>query len=529
VLDDHRTADLIARSRLRLGWGEVSTRLRPLHYDALTPLPHFTSSVSGCEVTDSSGRTFIDWNLGGGCMILGYRRREIEEAITAQLAAGPLSPFTHAIEIEVAERIAAAIPSGETVAFGKNGSDGLTAAVRLARAFTGREVILCCGYHGFHDWFAALDARIRGVPASLGAIVDTFVYNDLPSLEALFERHRDRVAAVVMEPTKAAEPLPGFLAGVRERCDREGALLVFDEVVTAFRVDRSGAQALYGVLPDLTCLGKAMGNGMPLSAVTGPHRIMRHFSSVGVGMTYEGETLSLAAARACLSILHDEPVVQHLHRAGEAVRGAFQEEAASLGVDAFLTGHPARQQILFRDQQGMPSDYLLGLFLTECLHFGLITNGTLLPSYAHDGATIERSSDALRRALRAVAAQMSHPERVWRLPPEPAIQGYVESVAWDGNRVAASGWLLVDGKSPLELMCSGQVVVLERPDVGAALETDQVRCGWSIESVADDERDAIVTVVARGKNSEVPFTIAVRREPLRELPLKIEYGAVIDV
>ena len=506
----HRTAELIARSRSRLGWGEVATRLRPLHYDAQTPLPHFTAAAGGCEVTDTLDRTYIDWNLGGGCMILGYRRPEIEEAIVAQLAAGPLSPFTHPIEIEVAEQIVAAIPSAEVVAFGKNGSDGLTAAVRLARAVTGREVILCCGYHGFHDWFSALDSNIRGVPSVLSELVAAFEYNDLASLEALFERYRDRVAAVVMEPTKRVEPLPGFLDAVRELCDRTGALLVFDEVVTAFRVDRSSAQALYGVLPDLTCLGKAMGNGMPLSAVAGPRRLMQHFSSVGVGMTYEGETLSLAAARACMKILAAEPVAEHLQRAGEIVRSAFEEECAALGLDATLTGHPARQQIVFRDP---PSDYLLGLFLTECLHRGLITNGTLLPSYAHDEDAIARSAAILRDALRAVAAQMQRPERAWRLPPEPAVEGWLESVEWDGDRVTMSGWLLVDGQP-------ADIASIDRPDVAAALGIEHVRCGWRVEST-----DAIVTLVASG----VPFTIVARRNAQRALPVKIEYGAVLDV
>lgn len=506
----HFTAGLIARSRQRLGWGEVATRLRPLHYDAATPLPHFMASVNGCEVTDTHGRTCIDWNLGGGCAILGYRRREIEEAVIAQFAAGPLSPFTNPIEIEVADQIVAAIPSAEMVAFGKNGSDGLTAAVRIARAVTGREVILCCGYHGFHDWFMALDSNVRGVPRALSDLVASFEYNDLASLETLFERFRDRVAAVVMEPSKRLEPASGFLEGVRALCDRAGALLVFDEVVTAFRVHRSSAQALYGVLPDLTCLGKAMGNGMPLSAIAGPRRLMQHFSSVGVGMTYEGETLSLAAARACMQILATEPVADHLRRAGEAVRAAFEEEAAALGLDAVLTGHPARQQIVFRDE---PRDYLLGLFLTECLHRGLITNGTLLPSYAHDDDAIARSAEILRNALRAVAEQRQHPERVWRLPHEPAVQGWVDSLEWNGDRVTVSGWLLVDGRP-------ADIATIDRPDVAAALGIEHARCGWSVEST-----EAVVTLVGSG----VPFTIVVRRESPRALPLKIEYGAVIDV
>jgi glutamate-1-semialdehyde aminotransferase len=206
-------------------------------------------------------------------------------------------------------------------------------------------VILTCGYHGFHDWFMALDANVRGVPRALAGLVASFEYNDLASLEALFEKHS--VAAVVMEPTKRVEPAPGFLAGVRELCDRRGSLLVFDEVVTAFRVDRSSAQALYGVLPDLTCLGKAMGNGMPLSAITGPRRFMQHFSSVGVGMTYEGGR-SRAAARACMNIL------------ATSRRGAFAEPAKharrvrrrsrELGIDAELTGHPRAAADRSRDR-----------------------------------------------------------------------------------------------------------------------------------------------------------------------------------
>jgi hypothetical protein len=310
-----------------------------------------------------------------------------------------------------------------------------------------------------------------------------------------------------MEPTKRVEPSPGFLEGVRELCDRAGALLVFDEVVTAFRVHRSTAQTLYGVTPDLTCLGKAMGNGMPLSAIAGPRRLMQHFSSVGVGMTYEGETLSLAAARACMNILAREPVAEHLRRAGEFVRAAFEEEAATLGIDARLTGHPARQQIV------IDNDYLFGLFLTECLRFGLITNGTLLPSYAHDDDAIERSADILRRALRAVAEQRKHPERTWRLPSEPAMEGWVDSVEWNGDRVAISGWLLIDGKP-------ADIASIDRPDVAAALGIEHVRCGWHIES-----DDPIVTLVANG----VPFTIVARRDAQRALPVKIEYGAVLDV
>src|SRR5262245_50401905 len=187
----------------------------------------------------------------------------------------------------------------------------------------------------------------EGLPASLRATVRPFPYNDLPALRALFEAEGTRIACVVMEPTNVELPAPGYLAGVRDLTREHGALLVFDEIITGFRLARGGAQEAFGVLPDLACFGKALGNGMPLSALVGRAEVLRTIARVGYGMTYRGETLSLAAARAVLDVFEREPVAAHLERVGRALIAGFSEACARTGVEAALRGPPARTTLAF--------------------------------------------------------------------------------------------------------------------------------------------------------------------------------------
>ena len=232
--------------------------------------PRFAVSAQGCRLVDSRGRTFVDWVNGGGPVLLGYSHHAVTEAINRQMAdtAGPTLSLTHPIEVEVASLLTELVPCAEMVAFGKNGSDAVTAAVRIARAVTGREVLLHYGGHGFHDWFVSVYG-VPGVPTMLGSLVHPFPYNDLNALATLFDLFRGKVAAVVMEPVTTLLPERGYLEGVRDLAHANGALLIFDEMVTAFRLAPGGAQERFGVEPDLTALGKAIANGMPLSAVVG--------------------------------------------------------------------------------------------------------------------------------------------------------------------------------------------------------------------------------------------------------------------
>jgi glutamate-1-semialdehyde aminotransferase len=357
----------------------------------------------GARLWDTSGREYIDWMMGWGPVVLGYRHPAVEAAIAAQLAEGPLFSLTHPLEIEVGERVQAMVPCADGVAFGKNGSDVLALAVRIARAHTGRELVLHYGYHGFHDWFMAGVPQCEGMPAALRATIQRFPYGDLAALGALLDAHAGRVAALVMEPTNEIMPPPGYLAGVAELARRHGALLVFDEVVTGFRLARGGAQEAFGVEPDLACVGKALANGMPLSALCGRAEFLYTLPRVGYGLTYRGETLSLAAARAALDVIASEPVCEHLARVGEALRAGFAERARRAGVPAELIGPPARLSISLGPAGRLSALAQTSLILQEMLKRGVLSHGVLLPSYAHGEEEIACTLDAFEAGLTALA------------------------------------------------------------------------------------------------------------------------------
>ncbi|MDX2000611.1 MAG: aminotransferase class III-fold pyridoxal phosphate-dependent enzyme [Thermoanaerobaculia bacterium] len=532
--DRAATAEWMARARRRLGWGPVATRLRPLEFYG-QGLPQFARAVNGPWVTDTTGRKLVDWNLGGGSALLGWCRPEVDAAVRAQAQLGPLAPFPFPLEVEVAEALCRLVPSAEVVAYGKNGSDALTAAVRLARAATGRETVLFHGFHGFHDWYAATHPDIRGVPEALRSLTWPFPYNDLAALEALLEGHAGQVAAVVLEPTKTELPAPGYLAGVRSLTHRHCALLIFDEVVTAFRVARGGAQEAFGVLPDLTCLGKAMANGLPLSAVVGPREILELFPSIGVGMTYEGEAHALAAARAALAIHAAEPVAEHVARIGTEVQRAFDAAVVRHGLDARLTGHPSRLQIHFGAVGDFPPPYLLGLFLTAALARGVVTNGTMLGSAAHDEAAVAMTIDALEGALGDVAQTLTGGVfQGWELPGHEGIEGYVDRIEGlpDGSR-EVHGWLLGTG-APADswsaVAVSGELSLLpeHRADLATAFP-DRPHADGGGFALAVPPTVRTVEITARQGSRAWQFTLVFLGEahPARDLPQTLAPGRVL--
>ena len=383
--------------------------------------PLLAQRGEGCMLWDTTGRVYIDWMIGWGPVILGYRHPAVEKAITRQLAEGPLLSLLHPIEIEVAEMLCDAVPCAERVAFGKNGSDVLAAAVRVARAFTGRELILFHGYHGFHDWYLAAHPDCEGVPESLRGSIREFAYNDAEGLARLFEQFGGRVAAVVMEPTNIVLPAPGFLETVRHLTTEHGSLLVFDEIITGFRLARGGAQEAFGVVPDLACVGKALANGMPLAALVGRGDVMQTVHRVGYGMTYRGETLSLAAARACLDIFEREPVAMRLAATGASLRSLYHEARDRIGVDTALIGPDARQTFAFAGSRRITPLGCQTLFVQECLKRGVLTNGNVLPCLAHDESAVARSSavfaESLEVVARAVAAESL--DGFLQIPPLP--------------------------------------------------------------------------------------------------------------
>jgi len=465
--------------------------LRPLFAGEEEVYPRFAVEAYGCRLVDERGRTFIDWVSGAGCALLGYRHPAVEAAIREQLAAGPMLSLYHPIEVELARALTQLIPCAEMVGFGKSASDVLTAAVRIARAHTGRKLILYHGYHGFHDWFACRQQLRPGLPHASSENLRNFPYNDLPALEALLERFRGSVAAILMEPTSMTPPAPGYLEGVRELASAHGVLLIFDEVWTWYRLAPGGAQELYGVLPDLACYGKSLGNGMPLAAVVGSRRYMRLLPSVVFGMTHRDETLSLAAAHAVLGVVRAEPVVNRIQSVGRRIRAELLALSEKAGIRCAVVGMDARLKIEFDDQGGARREYLLQLFTRECAARGVLTSGLIGANYGHDEAAVRQTLEAFAAGIGLVARVVQRAPNVSlaeATAPSPLLraEGHLDRVeVLSDGQLAIEGWLLIDDAcaTRIEVVATdGHVLVAEvcaRPDVLAAfhLPADALSCG----------------------------------------------------
>jgi len=292
--------------------------------------PKYLRSGRGAHVTDVDGNEYLDMTMGVGPLVLGYCHPAVDDAIRAQLVQGITFSLMHPLEIEVAELVRELVPGAERIRFAKNGCDVTTAAVRVARAFTGRDKVLCCGYHGWHDWYIAVTDRDRGIPGAVGALTHTFAYNDLASVEEALD---DETACVILEPTTFEAPRDGFLGELKRLCAARGALLIFDEMWTGFRLATGGAQQRFGVTADLACFSKAVANGMPLSVLTGRADVMQLLErEVFFYSTFGGEALSLAAAEATLHVLRDGKVLGRLDRLGGDLRDQLNRLAEGLGM-----------------------------------------------------------------------------------------------------------------------------------------------------------------------------------------------------
>jgi len=363
--------------------------------------PVFLARGQGSHVWDVDGNEYIDYAMALGPILLGYDYPAVTEAVMRQLRGGTVFSLPHPLEVEVAELLTELIPCAEMVRFGKNGSDATSGAVRVARAATGRDLIANCGYHGWQDWSIGTTTRNQGVPKAVQALTRPFAYNDLESLRRIFHEHPRQVAAVIMEPVGVIEPQPGFLQAVRELTHREGALLIFDEVITGFRLALGGAHEYFGVTPDLACFGKGMANGLPLSAVVGRRQIMQLFDEVFFSFTFGGETLSLAAAAATISELRSQEVIGHLWAQGKKLQDGYNALAKELGVDRWTEclGLPPRTVVTFRDEAGTESLLLKSLFQQECVRRGVLFSGGQNLCYSHSDQDIEQTLEVYRSAM----------------------------------------------------------------------------------------------------------------------------------
>jgi glutamate-1-semialdehyde 2,1-aminomutase len=391
--------------------------------------PLFAARASGCHLWDVEGRRFVDYVMGWGAALLGYNEPRVRDAIVAAMDCAPIVPLAHPLEIEVARMLAEDVPCAEMVVFGKNGSDACTVAARVARVYTGRPVILFCGYHGWQDWWVEpAGFSATGIPERDRPLVHGFRLNDLDAFTGLLDAHRSEVAAVMLEPSGPAERPggfaavdPGFLSAVAAMTRDAGALLIFDEIMTGFRYPTGSVQRATGVVPDGACLGKALAAGMPLSAFVGRADVLqRTMGRIHYGPTYKGEVYSLAAARAALAIYRREPVAEHVRRHGEQLRREVDAACAETGIAARLVGPPFRMGIVFEAPDAGERGLIRALYCQELLKGGILTyDGVMLPSYAHDDAALKETVAAVRQALAVVARARAERalDRYLEIPP----------------------------------------------------------------------------------------------------------------
>jgi glutamate-1-semialdehyde 2,1-aminomutase len=371
--------------------------------------PGFIARGKGCHVWDVDRNEFIEYGMGLRSVTLGHAFEPVVEAAYKQMRLGVNFSRPAKIELELAEAMLEIVDGADMVKFAKNGSDVTTAAVKLARAYTGRDLIAVCGDQPFFstdDWFIGSTEMNAGIPRAIIEMTLKFRYNDLDSLRELFERYPKRIACVLMEAEAMTPPADGYLTAVKELCEERGAVLVFDEMITGFRWHLGGAQKFHGVVPHLSTFGKAMGNGFAIAALAGKREIMRlggldHAQPrvFLLSTTHGAETHALAAAMETLRIYREQNVVEFLWKQGERLRGLANSSIAENRLGDFFRflGQPCNLVFATMDQDGVPSQAFRTLFMQELIRRGVIAPSFVV-SFSHTDADIERTAQAVFEA-----------------------------------------------------------------------------------------------------------------------------------
>lgn len=373
--------------------------------------PGFIVRGKGCHIWDVDGNEFIEYGMGLRAVTLGHAYPSIIEAAHRQMLLGNNFNRPATIELEAAEMLQSLISSAEMVKFAKDGSTILTAALKLARAHTGRKLVAICSnspFFSYNDWFIGTTAMDGGVNRAEVDLTVKFNYNDIESLKQLFAQYPDQIAMVLLEPARTEEPKEGFLQQVIDLSHQHGALVTLDETISGFRFHKGGAQALYGVTPDMSCFGKAMANGFSLSALTGKREVLelgglfhdreRVFL---LSTTHGAEGPSLAAGIETMRIYRDEPVIEHLYRVGDRLREGFLQVTADLGVSEYLgiAGRGCNLLYSTHDHEHKPSQPFRTLFMQELIRWGVLAPSFIV-SYSHSDADIDHTIEAIARAAK---------------------------------------------------------------------------------------------------------------------------------
>ena len=366
--------------------------------------PLFIEKGDGSKVWDVDGNKYTDFVNGLASVTIGYNDAEVNNAVIEQLKKGVTFSLPSTVELEVAKLIIDMVQSAEMVRFGKNGTDVTSAAIRLARAHTKREHVLVCGYHGWQDWYIGSTSRGLGVPSEVKKLTHKFEYNNIQNLKDLFDKYKNKVAAVIMEPMNINWPIGDYLQQVEKVTKQNGALFILDEMITGFRYSKGGAQKLFGIMPDLTVFGKGIANGFPLSVITGKKEVMNLVEDIFFSGTFGGETVSLTAAKVVLNKIKNGDLIDKIDQLGiKLMRGVNKLiDKYNLNQCITISGHPSVSYLLISDSENYTALEIKTLFLQEVFLRGVLVLGSHNISYSHTENDIDKLLDVYDEVFRII-------------------------------------------------------------------------------------------------------------------------------
>jgi len=378
--------------------------------------PIYATRAKGSHLWDVDGNEFIDWMSSVGAIILGYADEVVDAAVKEQIDHGTIYTLNHEREIELAEELVRTIPSAEMVRYAKGGGEACAIAVRIARGTTGRDIVLFCGYHGWHDWYLAanlhndqtLDVHLFpgiepfGVPKALAGTIYPFRYGDLTMLEDLLRQHAGQVACIIMEPMRSELPPPGYLEGVRDLASRYEVVLIFDEVSCGFRPALGGAQEYLGVVPDMTVLAKAIANGYPMGAVVVKRWVMEPASRMFISSTFWSDTIGLTAALVTIRELRCRKGVARIHRTGQLLKEGINAAAREVGLAAGCSGCDWHPSVRFQVEDARLHKQVVTLYIQELAKRGIFAIPAFYLNAAHSDDDVARTVEAVREAFAVI-------------------------------------------------------------------------------------------------------------------------------
>ena len=401
-MSNYKKSDELLKRAVKVTPLGAQTYSKSYRYYCQGDSPTFIDRGDGCYLYDVDGNKFIDFVCALGPITIGYNNKEINDAIKEQLDKGISFSLQAEVEVDLAEKITEIIPCAEMVRFVKNGGDATTAAIRLARAYTNRDLVALSGYHGMHDWSIGSTENNKGIPEEISNLTKTFEYNNIKSLEKLFETYPNEIAAVILEPIQANGPKDDFLEKVKELTHENGAILIFDEVVSGFRYALGGASEYFDIVPDMAAFGKGMGNGLPISAVAGKKEIMKQIEEgIFVSTTFGGEALSLAGSLAALKILEKPGVYEHIWNLGSILKEGLENLIKEYELEdvILVSGLPPHCGVEFEDLGSLDYLDINSIYSEAMINNGIITVGINNINLSHTEKEINAYLSAAEEAM----------------------------------------------------------------------------------------------------------------------------------